>query len=125
MLHAMKEKPHDGGHVTLLHASKNSQSQPLARELRELCASIGATFISVHSSPNRNATSNDVKHGHIDVALLQGLISPARRSTTTAFVCGPPAFTDTVVRALEEIGLPSNSIRVESFGSSGEVSCTK
>ena len=78
------------------------------------------------SAADLEATSNVVKHGRVDAALLNSLIEPAKKSATTAYVCGPPAFTDSVVRALEsDVGLPLAAIRIESFGSSGDVSCTK
>jgi len=118
MLHSLAgedgERP-----VWFVHGARNSDHHALAREMKELAA--GRSTINLHIAYSRPLAKDKLgtdyhSEGRVDAALIRSFMALPEAHY---LLCGPTAFMADIQDALEEHGIPSESIHTESFGPSG------
>ncbi len=99
--------------VLLLYANKSADDIPFLEELSQCQRRSGGAIriVNVLSRPAGNWTG---EKGHIDIALinkyLRGILADK-----TFWVCGPAAFTTSIIRQLRDAGVPAAAIHNEAF----------
>ena len=94
------------GPVTVLYRSRTAADATLLGETADLCRQRGAVL---HLLTGRTAAGDPLHPANI-----QRLVPDVRDRDT--YVCGPPAMTAAVVRALRGLGVPRAQIHDERFG---------
>jgi predicted ferric reductase len=103
----------EGVPTTLLYRARSASDLVLREEIEELAAAHG---VAVHYLlGNRRAGSwlPAAAQGHRDVDVLRRLAPHLLDSDL--YVCGPPGWTDAVVAAAREAGLPEAQLHLERF----------
>jgi ferredoxin-NADP reductase len=108
--HALRRNP--AGQLSLLYSTRRSDEFAFIEELR---AHERAGRLELHQTVTRDdSTSWDGKRGRIGRSHFEAVLhEPAK---TLCFVCGPPSLVSESAATLLELGVPSASIRTESWG---------
>ncbi|MET7304810.1 MOSC and FAD-binding oxidoreductase domain-containing protein [Embleya sp. NPDC005575] len=115
MLHALADEATQRT-VWWLHAARDGASHPFADEARELLSRLpAARSVIAYSRPHtddRLGTDYTVS-GRLTPERIRGLQPP---QGADAYICGPDAFMEDMMTALQTCGLPSSRIHTEVFG---------
>ncbi len=117
-------------HIWFLHGARNSKFHAFRDEVNAIAQE--NPNIHVHYSYSRpRPEDKDFYHsqGYVDKELLKKLVIPEIKriyGNTDAeyFLCGSPAFMDSIRTGLDELGVPTNRVFFESF-SKGSKASTK
>ncbi|MCC4117557.1 ferredoxin--NADP reductase [Aromatoleum toluclasticum] len=96
---------HGQGRIALIYANRDERSVIFREALKEVAAAHPSRLQVIHWL--------DSVQGVPSVAQLGELARPWRGAQ--AFICGPSAFMDASVAALESIGMPGDAVHVERF----------
>lgn len=103
-----------------IYSCRNGEYEVFRDEVRSLEKRLAALHrVIIYSSPNdadQSGTDYDIK-GHLDLQALQAMQLPVE---SECYLCGPQGYTTSITDALKTIGINSNKIRSELFGSSSE-----
>lgn len=102
--------------VYLIHAVRNGADHPFRERVRELARSRGslACFFAYSAPRAEDRPGNNFQIlGRLDRQKLRALLP---LDEYDAYLCGPPAFIQTVYDALSSLGLPDDRIFSEAFG---------
>lgn len=118
MLHSLAG---EGGErpVWFVHGARNSEHHALAGEMRDLAA--GRPGINLHIVYSRPLAEDKLgtdfdSEGRVDGNLIRSFMA---KSEAHYLLCGPTGFMADIQAALQDQGIPSESIHTESFGPSG------
>ncbi len=105
--------------VWFVHGARDSDHHALAGEMRELAA--GHSTINIHIAYSRPLAKDKLgtdyhSEGRVDAGLIRSFMAIPEAHY---LLCGPAGFMADIQDALEEHGIPSESIHTESFGPSG------
>lgn len=98
--------------IWFVRSARSSAEHALADEVRALAA--GRDDVHVHvaySAPKHDDQPDSA--GRLTAAGLTGLLPG---TDIDAYLCGPPAFTESLSQGLEDWGVPRERIRSEAFG---------
>ena len=104
--------------IVLLHGARNGKEQPFKDHLRERAASFpNVHVVNCYSNPNpEDAKGVDYQvQGFVSIDLIQAILP---NQQCQFYLCGPPAFMDSVYSGLLEWGVDDSRIRFEQFGPS-------
>ncbi|MCP9774847.1 2Fe-2S iron-sulfur cluster-binding protein [Cyanobium sp. WAJ14-Wanaka] len=105
--------------IWFLHGCRNSEYHSFQTEIADLARS--HNNLQVHVAYSRPLPSDGgcyQSQGYIDGALISGLI----KGPASYYLCGSPAFMDSLVMALQQAGVGQGAIRFESFSQAPRVS---
>jgi len=97
--------------IALVYSARAAEEMAFVPELRTLSAR-GALDLTL-TLTGRPPADWRGSHGRVSRAMLARHVTPPRR--TVCAVCGPPAFVDHVVRALDELGVERDRIVTERY----------
>jgi hypothetical protein len=98
--------------VWFIHGARNSRFHAFRQEVHAIAQRHNNINIYyVYSRPHEEDTGNYHSTGHMDISLIQSLIN----QEAEYFLCGSPAFMDSLLTGLREIGIPKNRIFSEMF----------
>jgi ferredoxin-NADP reductase/MOSC domain-containing protein YiiM len=102
--------------VLFIHGARNGGEQAFAAQIDAAVARRLAVTSHIRFSAPEATDEMGVNHhseGRIDKALIAELVAPL--GEYDAYLCGPFSFMTDVVRWLDELGVPSERIKLESF----------
>ncbi len=115
MLHALAAE-NSRRSVWWIYGSRDRASHPFLEEARALLKQLpGARSYIVYSKPgagDQPQVDFDA-HGHLDAALLEKIGVPREADF---YLCGPPAFLESMRSGLPEWGVPAANVHMEIFG---------
>ncbi len=105
--------------ITMINAARNTQERAFYRELQQLQQQ-SAGNIKVHwalsqpqAFPADGSHNEHYYHGRIDKQLLQSVLP---MDDYEFYLCGPPAFMQSMYDLLRELGVTDRRIQAEEFG---------
>lgn len=102
-----------------IHGSRNRAEQAFDAELRQLAASAQGAVRIVQAlsdpEPDLVAGTDDRHHGHIDAGLLKRVLP---FDDHDFYLCGPPAFMQSLYDQLRDLNVADARIHAEAFGPS-------
>lgn len=107
--------PYDGGAVTIVQRARSEAEAVLAGEINELAAHRGAQHYLLlgHRIAGRDSWQPASRAGWSDVDALRAVCPDI--ASRDVFVCGPGPWTNAVLRAVREAGVPAPQVHSERF----------
>jgi predicted ferric reductase len=97
--------------VVLIYANRSWEEVTFREQLDELEALLDLQVIHVLSRPSEAYTG---ERGRVDAQLL-GRTLPLAATAWTYFICGAPAFTESTLSALADLGVGAENVHAERF----------
>ncbi|WP_341871466.1 MOSC and FAD-binding oxidoreductase domain-containing protein [Neorhizobium petrolearium] len=117
MLHAVLAERPTGEGIWWIHGARDRLHHAFAEETHRLLGNaskaLARTVFSQPTSDDRRGTDYDVA-GHIDLQLIRAMGIP---KYSQFYLCGPQAFLRDICEGLQEWGVVTDDIHVETFGS--------
>jgi ferredoxin-NADP reductase len=114
MLHALVEA-HSPRQVLWLHAARDGEHHPFAREIRDLMPALthGRSYVCYSRPGSRDKQGQDFNAvGHLSRAVFDEVGLPHEADV---YICGPNRFMDDMKAALAEMGVARERIHLEIF----------
>lgn len=114
--------------VSLIYANQNNASVIFKKQLDDLQSAHSDRFKVVHVLEKTPLLWSKGYKGRLDSKLLKKILSSlpnAESAQTEYFMCGPSGMMQQVENAFQEIGLPLEALRKESFGVSPQEAAEK
>ena len=112
-------------HVWFIHGARNGEYHACGEEINQISNSHSYPNLHIYYSYSRPRPEDEASYhnqGYVDKQLLADTIIPEIKSThdglTDAeyFLCGSPAFMDSIKEGLNELGVSEDKVYFESFG---------
>ena len=102
------------GDITVIYRVRNEEDASLLAEIREICHRRGFP-LHVVAGPraSKNSWLNSDGSNNPDVARLT--IMAPHVSESDVYICGPQAWTDSVIKSVRKAGTPVDSIHSEEY----------
>lgn len=98
-----------------LYYGTRSASEHVFRERLGALGGEGWLHQTLAYSRPEGALPPGSRKGRVDLSLIQETLPPSDRAYTF-FICGPPAFLESLREGLSQLGVPASQIKVETFG---------
>ena len=112
-------------HVWFVHGARNGEYHACREEVNQISNSYSYPNLHIYYSYSRPRPEDEKKYhsqGYVDKQLLVDTIIPEIESTHNGsadaeyFLCGSPAFMDSIKEGLNELGVSEDKVYFESFG---------
>jgi ferredoxin-NADP reductase len=108
-------------HIWFLHGARDGSLHAFRDEVNAIAASNPNLHIGYcYSRPSLNDEGNYQHKGYVDVELIKNVVAPemqklAGSTVADYFLCGSPAFMDSLRSGLRDWGVPDSKVLFESF----------
>ena len=112
-------------HIWFIHGARNGEYHACRQEINEVGNSYSYPNLHIYYSYSRPRPEDEGKYhneGYVDKQFLADTIIPEIKSTHSGstdaeyFLCGSPAFMDSLKEGLNELGVSEDKVYFESFG---------